>query len=105
MGKSLGFDLLVVTLAGVAVVSGQMWPIFAHFDGEKGNSTGLAMAGTLAPNPLCIALVPIVIGVTIRTVPRLLDGRQSLDERLKLGGPPSRSLPLGMAIGFFLGSS
>ena len=102
VGKSLGFDLLVVTLAGLAVVSGQMWPIFSRFDGEKGNSTGLAMAGTLAPSPLFIALVPVAIGVAIRTVPRLLDTRQSLDERLKLGGPPSRSLPLGMAIGFLL---
>ena len=75
IGKSLGFDLLVVTLAGLAVVSGQMWPIFSRFDGEKGNSTGLAMAGALAPTPFLIALVPIIIGVAVRTLPRLLDSR------------------------------
>jgi len=79
-----------------------MWPIFSRFDGERGNSTGLAMAAALAPKPLLIALVPIAIGAAIKTVPRLLDASQSLNERLKLGGPPSRSLPLGMAMGFFL---
>ena len=102
VGKSLGFNILVVTLAGLVVVCGQMWPIFSRFNGEKGNSTGLAMALALAPYPLLIALIPIAVGVAIRTVPRLLDARQSLNERLKLGGPPSRSLPLGMAVGFLV---
>jgi len=102
VGKSLGFNLFITALAGLAVVSGQMWPIFSRFDGERGNSTGLAMAAALAPKPLLIALVPIAIGAAIRTVPRLLDASQPLNERLKLGGAPSRSLPLGMAIGFFL---
>ena len=102
VGIGLGFSLPVVTLAGLAAVIGQMWPIFLQFDGEKGNSVGLAMAAALAPYPLLIALVPIAIGIAIRTVPRLLDSRQSLNERLKLGGPPSRSLPLGMAIGFVM---
>jgi len=102
VGKSLGFDILVVTLAGLAAVCGQIWPIFSRFNGEKGNSTGLAMALALAPYPLLIALVPIAVGIAIRTVPRLFDARQSLNERLKLGGPPSRSLPLGMAVGFLV---
>ena len=102
VGKGLGFDLFIIVLAGLAVVSGQMWPVFSRFDGEKGNSIGLAMAGALAFKPLLIALVPIVVGIAIRTVPRLLDSSQSLNERLKFGGPPSRSLPLAMAIGFLL---
>jgi glycerol-3-phosphate acyltransferase PlsY len=102
VGKSLGFNVLVVTLAGLVAVCGQMWPIFSRFNGEKGNSTGLAMALALAPYPLLIALIPTAVGVAIRTVPRLLDARQSLNERLKLGGPPSRSLPLGMAVGFLV---
>ena len=102
IGRSLGFDLSIVVLAGLAAVTGQMWPVFSRFDGEKGNSIGLAMAGALAPKLLFIALVPMVIGVAIKTVPRLLDTSQSLNERLKFGGSPSRSLPLGMAIGFLL---
>ncbi len=100
--KSLGFGLLIIGLAGLAVVIGQMWPVFSRFDGEKGNSVGLAMAGALAPHVVFISLVPIIIGVAIRTVPRLLDNSKSLNERLKFGGPPSCSLPLGMAIGFLV---
>ncbi len=102
VGRALGFDLAIVVLAGLAAVCGQMWPIFSRSYGGKGNSIGLAMAGALAPAALLIALVPIVIGVAIRTVPRLLDSSQSLRERLKFGGPPSRSEPLGMAIGFLV---
>lgn len=102
IGKGLGFDLFIVVLAGLAAVSGQMWPIFTRFHGEKGNSIGLAMAGALTLKPLLIALVPIAVGVGIRTVPRLLDSSQSLNKRLKFGGPPSRSLPLAMATGFMV---
>ncbi len=102
VGYSLGFNLLIVTLAGLAAVSGQMWPIFSRFDGEKGNSIGVAMAGALTPIPLFIAAVPFAIGVAVKTAPRLLDNSLSLNQRLTVGGPPSRSLPLGMAIGFIV---
>ena len=102
VGRILGFDINILVLAGLAAVSGQMWSIFSRFDGERGNSIGLAMAGTLAAIPLFIALVPIVIGVAIRTVPRMRNSRQSMNERLKFGGPPSRSLPVAMAVGFLV---
>lgn len=102
IGRGLDFSLPVVVLAGLAAVSGQMWPVFNGFDGEKGNSIGLAVAAALAPKPLLIALVPIAVGALIRTVPRLLDASHSLGERLMLGGPPSRSLPLGMGVGFIM---
>lgn len=95
-----GFSVPVVAAAGVAVVAGQMWPVFYQFDGEKGNSTGLAMALALAPMPLLVALIPMAVGIIIRTAPRFFRSGQSVDERLKFGGPPSLSLPLGMAIGF-----
>jgi len=98
--RALGFGLPAVATAGVAVVAGQMWPVFSRFDGEKGNSTGLAMALALAPIPLLIALIPILVGVIIRTAPRFFRSGQSVDERLKFGGPPSLSLPLAMAVGF-----
>ena len=100
IARVLGFSPSVVAAAGVAVVAGQMWPAFYRFDGEKGNSTGLAMALALAPMPLLIALIPILVGAIIRTAPRFLRSGQSVNERLKFGGPPSLSLPLGMAIGF-----
>lgn len=98
--RSLGFELPVVAMAGLAAVAGQMWPVFEYFDGEKGNSTGIAMAFALAQKPFAIAIIPILVGVTIRTAPRLLASGQSASERLKFGGPPSRSLPLGIALSF-----
>ena len=100
VGINLGFELHIIVIAGLAAVSGQMWPIFSKFDGEKGNSIGLAMAGAVATLAMFIALVPIIIGAAIRTVPRLRDSSQPMDKRLKLGGPPSRSLPVGVLIGF-----
>ncbi len=102
VARALNFSEPVVAAAGVAVVVGQMWPVFDRFDGEKGNSTGLAMALALAPKPLLIALIPMLVGIIIRTAPRFLRSGQSMNERLKFGGPPSISLPLGMAIGFLV---
>ena len=102
VGRSLGFELSIIVLAGLAVVSGQMWPVFLGFDGEKGNSTGLAMVAVLTPKTLLFGILPVLIGLAIRTVPRLLDSTKSVNERLKFGGPPSQSLPLGMSIAFVL---
>jgi len=102
IGKGLGFSLSITALAGVAAVCGQMWPVFSRFDGEKGNSVGIAMAAALVPKPILIALVPIVVALIVRTVPRLLDTRKSPNTRPILGGSPSRSLPLGMAAGFLI---
>ena len=100
LGRALGLEVRVIALAGLAAVVGQMWPVFFGFDGEKGNSTGGAMMAVLTPKALLVALIPILLGALVRTVPRLSDPSQSLDQRLRFGGPPSRSLPLGMAMGF-----
>ncbi|MFC2059080.1 glycerol-3-phosphate acyltransferase [Chloroflexota bacterium] len=100
VARAVGFDILWIAVAGVAVVVGQMWTVFNRFDGEKGNSIGLAMAGTLATIPLFIALVPIAAGAFIRTIPRLVKPTESVRQKLVFGGPPSLSLPLGVAIGF-----
>ena len=105
IGIGFGFRLGVVASAGVAAVAGQMWPVFQRFDGEKGNSTSLAMVATLTIAYhsyliFLIALIPMAIGAGIRTIPRFFAPGQTLNERFKLGGPLSRSLPLGMATGF-----
>lgn len=89
-----------VAFAGVAAVVGQMWPVFLKFDGEKGNSTGLAMSGALATYAMLIVLIPVTIGLAVRTIPRFRRKDQTVNEKLKFGGPPSLSLPLGMAIAF-----
>jgi len=96
----LHFGVGWVAVAGVVAVVGQMWPIFLKFDGEKGNSTGLAMSGALATYAMLIALVPVTIGFAVRTIPRFRQPNQTLGEKLEFGGPPSLSLPLGMAVSF-----
>ena len=98
--RAAGFEPGWVAFAGVATVAGQMWPVFMKFDGEKGNSTGIAMSATLATKAALFAMVPMAAGFLIRTIPRFRRRDQSVNERLKFGGPPSNSLPVGMAAGF-----
>ena len=102
IGKSLDLDIAVIAIGGLAVVSGQMWPVFSSFNGEKGNSVAVAMAATFTPQPFWIAFIPMAVGYLIRTLPRMLKPGQSVNEKLKLGGPPSLSFPLGMFIGFLV---
>jgi hypothetical protein len=87
---------------GLAVVVGEMWSVFLKFRGEKANTTGLGMSVALAYKAAPFILVPVAIGVFIRTFPRLFGSKESWNERLKFGGPPSLSMPLGMIIGFAL---
>jgi glycerol-3-phosphate acyltransferase PlsY len=98
--RAFGYEPGWVAIAGVVAVAGQMWPVFLKFDGEKGNSTGMAMSGALATYAMLLALVPAAIGFAIRTIPRFRRSDQTLKEKLKFGGPPSLSLPLGMAVAF-----
>ena len=102
VGKWLDFDLLVVALAGLAAVCGQMWPIFSRFDGEKGNSVAIPMTIALTPKPALIAVVPIIISIVIRTLPRLIKSSKSATKEPVFGGSYSRSLPIGMAVTFFI---
>jgi glycerol-3-phosphate acyltransferase PlsY len=98
----LDFGLPIIALAGLAVVVGQMWPIFSRFNGEKGNSVALAMALTLTPELTIIALLPVIISLIIRTLPRLMHFTKSSEKSPIIGGAYSRSLPLGMALTFIL---
>ncbi|MDM7998424.1 MAG: glycerol-3-phosphate acyltransferase [Dehalococcoidia bacterium] len=99
-----GFHLVdwAVAGTGVAVILGEMWSVFLKFRGEKSNTTGMGMAAALVYKAIPFLLVPIVIGAAIRTIPRFFRRGQTMDERMKLGGPPSLSLPLGMLFGFAL---
>jgi len=87
---------------GLAMVVARLWPIFLKFRGEKANTTSLGMELALGYQAWAFVLGPMIIGATVRTLPRLLDSTQSTNERLKFGGPPSLSLPLGMIVGFAL---
>jgi glycerol-3-phosphate acyltransferase PlsY len=111
IGFVFDFPLAVTAAAGVATVVGQMWPVFRKFDGEKGNTTGigvviaLTMYLTATDSPLAyivfiVFAIPILTGIGIKTIPRMVAPGQTLSERFMLGGPVSNSMPLGMAIGF-----
>jgi len=100
VANQMGWDTLVAALAGLAAIIGQMWPIYNRFNGEKGNTTGIGMSLALAPRASAVMVTCMAIGAFIRTIPRLLSKNQSTSEKLRFGGPPSNSLPIGMVIGF-----
>lgn len=100
VGRWLDFGPVTVAIAGLAAVCGQMWPVFARFDGEKGNSIAIAMVMALATRPAAVALIFPVIAIIIRAADRLT-ARAKAEGKPVIGGPYSRSLPVGMAL-FFL---
>src|SRR4030042_5063954 len=98
IGFLLDYSLTVTVIAGVAALIGQMWPVFQKFNGEKGNTTGAGMALTLASFIGGGALIAFgycvlcfAIGFLVRTVPRFTAKGQTMNEKLKLGGPVSNS--------------
>ena len=100
IARWLGFDILIVGLSGLAVVAGQMWPIFLRFDsGEKGNTTGLGVTLAISPPTLAIAAIPIIIGALWRIISSMRGSAATTTERLKFSGV-SDAMPLGMLIGF-----
>lgn len=99
-GRWLAFHPAVITLAGLAAVCGQMWPVFSRFDGEKGNSVAIAMEAALTPISALAALIFPLFALIVRTLPRLTAGSAEGDKKI-IGGRYSRSLPLGMGL-FFL---
>lgn len=107
IGFLLNFSLAITLAAGVAAVIGQMWPVFQKFNGEKGNTTGAGMEVTAtsfigdgAPVAFGYCLACFAIGFLVRTVPRFMVKGQTLNEKLRFGGPVSNSLPAGMLAGF-----
>jgi len=102
LDKFSDFGWGTVTGVGLATVVGRMWSIFLKGRGEKANTTSLGVSAALSYQAIPFLLVPIALGVFIRTVPRFFASGQSANERLKFGGPPSLSLPLGMFFGYAL---
>jgi glycerol-3-phosphate acyltransferase PlsY len=105
IGALLDFRLVIVVIAGIAALIGQMWPVFQRFDGEKGNTTGggVVLTVSICYNAYLIVISGafiMLIGFLVRTVPRFTAPGQTLNERMKFGGPVSNSLPLGMLLGF-----
>lgn len=102
LDKFTGYGWGTIAGVGVAMIVGLMWPVFLRGRGEKANTTGLGISAAFSYQAMPFLLGPILVGILIRTVPRFLAPGQSMSERLKFGGPPSLSLPLGMLFGFGL---
>jgi glycerol-3-phosphate acyltransferase PlsY len=107
VGFGFGLPVMVVALSGVAAVTGEMWPVFYHFDGEKGNAPGFATVVTLAPvygaYPVLLFLVPIMTGVAMRFFFAVFSSKESFAERIRFPEsthPIAMVLPVGMIIGF-----
>ena len=105
VGILLQFPVFTVMLGGLAAMIGQMWPVFHNFDGEKGNTPGLGIMTGVSimyslPLLFIIGVIPLFTGFLVRTVPRFMTSDKSVNEKMKLGGPPSNGLPIGMLITF-----
>ena len=57
------------------------------------------MSGALATYAMLIALVPVIVGAAVRTIPAPA-ARPESERETQFGGPPSLALPLGMAGAF-----
>ena len=100
IARWLGFDVLIIGLSGLAVVSGQMWPVFNKFYGkERGNTTGIGASFGIAPLAMGLAVIPIAVGALMRLASSMRRHSEAVTDRLKFSGV-SNSLPLGMLIGF-----
>ncbi len=101
-GMWMNMDTGIIAISGVVAIAGQTWPVFSGFDGERGNSIAIGVVATLKPVTFLISLVPMVARLTIKVARHLSNSQITLKERLKFRGPPSLSLPIGMAIAFLL---
>ena len=102
LAHSLNFDISIVVLAALAATCGQMWPVFKHFDGEKGNTTGFGAAATLAFWPALICLVPVFLAIISKVVKVFQLKNVPKDQRFRTGAGQSNALPLGVAASFLL---
>ena len=59
LARWLGVAELWVSLAGVAVVAGQCWPVWLRFRGGKGVATGAGAAFALSP--WMLLLIPVMV--------------------------------------------
>jgi glycerol-3-phosphate acyltransferase PlsY len=103
-GFFCGLPMSVVLTGAVISVCGQMWPAFRKFDGEKGNtvSLGLTLTSTIIYQQWWIFLIaiPVGLGIGFKLLPKMFSSGKPAGERFRLHNPGSRSLPLGVIVGF-----
>ena len=97
----LDMSSITVGLCGLAVMTGQMWPVFFGFKhGEMGNTTGIGASFGIAPIAMSFAAIPIAIGALTRAIKgkgKSIEGED--EDQSRLSGT-SDSMPLGMLAGF-----
>jgi len=101
IGRILGFDLVVICIAGLAAVAGQCWPVFLKFFGGRGGASSFGLAVMLVPRELLIAATPFILTGLWRNVPLFLTSRGfKIGERLRFRRAPSDIVPLSMLFCF-----
>ena len=65
----LNLSPAVVAFCGVAAMAGQMWPLFRHSHGERGNTTGGGAVITLLlvyqAYIVLLAIIPAIVGIVL----------------------------------------
>lgn len=100
---ALGLGAEAMALAATLGLVGQCWPLFGLLRGGRGNSALIGAALAVLPRESAIAVVPLLVGWLMRR--RMLshnaDRGDGVGDTRSLE-PMSRSVPLGMIIGFGL---
>ena len=96
----LGLDKGVGCAGSVAGLIAQMWPVFKKFDGGRGNSSAIGLALTLSPKSFLMALIPMLAGGAIRSLPIMMRNDLTWKQRMKFPSKSTDEVPLGMLAGW-----
>ena len=100
VARGMGFNSSVASMAAVAGVAGQMWPVFRRFDGGRGNSSAMGLALALSPRSFLLSVIPILAGAAMWSFPIMSQRHLPWEERVKFRGRFSDEIPLGMFTGW-----
>ncbi len=100
IARALGLSPTTASIAAVAGLVGQMWPVFRKFDGGRGNSTALGLALALSPRAFLLTILPMLTGGALWSYPVLAQRHIPWRMRIKLRRPPSSAVPIGMFAGW-----
>lgn len=64
-GRILGLDVVIIAIAGLAVIVGHSWPVWFKFRGGVGLSTTCGVALVLVPDALGVTLIACVVACFI----------------------------------------
>ena len=94
LGKGVG------CAGSVAGLIAQMWPVFKKFDGGRGNSSAIGLALTLSPKAFLMAMIPMLAGGAIWSLPIMMRNDLTWKQRIKFPSKNSDEIPLGMLAGW-----